>query len=259
MRAPGLAILAGLGLLLLTQRARAATPAPPGGSDADLMTELYPAGEGGEWVGLDAVGDEPPEWAQGAEVSDFTGAGFTGGGFMPISSADPAALDALLYTIRTAEVGPVPDADRYLIGYGFKRFANTSEHPIVTGELQKVRLSDQTCRNAGLNPPCYSSAAGAYQFRVATWQEMRAAGPWGPRLPDFSPASQDEAARRLLSRTGSIERLARGDIEGAILRAGQHWASLPGSTAKQGPKTMGEALAYFQAGLRRGGGGTVVV
>ena len=153
----------------------------------------------------------------------------------------------------------MPDADRYLIGYGFKRFANTSEHPIVTGELQKVRLSDQTCRNAGLNPPCYSSAAGAYQFRVATWQEMRAAGPWGPRLPDFSPASQDEAARRLLSRTGSIERLARGDIEGAILRAGQHWASLPGSTAKQGPKTMGEALAYFQAGLRRGGGGTVVV
>lgn len=263
MRSAGVLILAGIGLLLLSARRASAAPVYEGQAaidqsavDQELSETLYPAAP--EWVGLDATGDGPPEWADEPGATDFTSAAYEGG-FVPISSVDPASLDALLFTIRTAEVGPAPDSDRYFIGYGFRRFAGTSEHPVVTGELQRVKLPDRMCRDAGLNPPCYSTAAGAYQFRVATWQEMRAAGPWGPRLPDFSPASQDEAARRLLMRTGSIERLARGDIEGAILRAGKHWASLPGSTANQRPKTMAQALAFYQAGLRQAGGSGVIV
>lgn len=250
-RAAGLAILAGLALLAYSRSSRAAPASSPAssGADADLMSELYPP-EAPGWTGLDVVGDEPPSWSD-EPTTDFSSYA-SPGGFMPISSVNPASLDALLYTIRTAEVGPVPDADRYFIGYGMRRFSGTAEHPVITGELDRVKLPDAMCRNAGLNPPCYSSAAGAYQFRTGTWNEMRQAGPWGPRLPDFSPASQDEAARRLLSRLGALERLQAGDVEGAITRAGKAWASLPGSTAQQNPKSMAQALAYFQTGLRRG-------
>jgi muramidase (phage lysozyme) len=251
MRGAGLVILAGLSLLLLSRQAQARQGAPV---DADLMAELYPpdpAPVGADWIGLDAVGDEPLSWDDegGAPFDSYT----SPEGFMPIGAADPQQLSALLYTIRTAEVGPVPDADRYFMGYGFKRFEGTADHPVVTGELQRVPLSDTMCRNAGLRPPCFSSAAGAYQFRTATWAEMRKAGPWGPRLPDFSPASQDEAARRLLASTGALARLSAGDIEGAIRLAGRHWASLPGSTAQQNPKSMAQAMAFYAAGLRRGG------
>lgn len=176
-------------------------------------------------------------------------------GFSPIvmqSNATTARINALLYAIRTAEVTNVPDPERYFIGYGYRRFSDYSEHPVRTrrfptgpGELQPVPLSAEMCRNAGLNPPCVSTAAGAYQFTRPTWEGLRAAGRYGPRLPDFSPESQDEAARRLLMEIGAIGPLNAGDIQTAVRIAGARWASLPGSTAKQGGKTMSQVLAYF--------------
>ena len=188
------------------------------------------------------LGPEPePEWPQ---VPIFDDEGYV----MPDDGRD--RLSAFLYMIRTAEHGQWrPDADRYTTFYSGLRFSNLADHPVITGERQGVRLPDRFCRAAGLSPGCVSTAAGAYQIIRPTWNRVRAAGAWGPRLPDFGVDSQDEAARRILMQSGALARLDAGDVEGAIRRAATQWASLPGSTSGQPQKSMAQALAYYQDGL----------
>ena len=162
----------------------------------------------------------------------------------------PDRLSAFLYMIRTAEHGErSDDGARYSTFYGGARFSNLSDHPVNTGERKGVPLPDRFCRAAGLRPGCVSTAAGAYQIIRPTWDSVRRAGAWGPRLPDFGVDSQDEAARRILARSGALARLDAGDVEGAIRAAATQWASLPGSSSGQPQKSMAQALAYYQAGI----------
>lgn len=177
----------------------------------------------------------------------------------PIAMPDPEIpytdddlMSAMLAVIRRAEVGGWDDARRYTTFYGGDQFSNLADHPVATKELRGVRLPDAFCRAAGFAPGCVSTAAGAYQFILPTWQRMRAAGAGGagsPRLPDFSPASQDEAARRLLERIGAAQLLRAGDVEGAIRKAGEQWASLPGSRAGQPQRSMATVTAWFAEAL----------
>jgi muramidase (phage lysozyme) len=169
-------------------------------------------------------------------------------------------LSAFLYMIRSSEhlLGDVKTGNDYRTFFGGARFFDFSDHPVITGELKGVPLKPEWCRAAGYpSGRCVSTAAGAYQFTRPTWDDgkgggLRAAGRWGPRLPDFSPANQDEAARRLLSRLGVPARLATGDLQGAIAAASARWASLPGSTSGQPQKSMAFALAKFNEGLSTG-------
>lgn len=164
----------------------------------------------------------------------------------------PASLPAFLYLIRAAEHSPGAASTGAAYGtfYGGGRFYDFSDHPAATGEASGVPLSPAMCQAAGLSPGCVSTAAGAYQITLPTWREVRRAGSWGPALPDFGEASQDEAARRVMILAGALRLLETGDVQGAILRAGRRWASLPGSTARQNPKSMGTALALYETGLR---------
>jgi lysozyme len=163
-------------------------------------------------------------------------------------------LRAFLFMIRSAEHlrGDALSGAAYQTFYGGARFSNLNDHPVLTGERVGVPLSDSMCRNAGLGPGCVSTAAGAYQIIRPTWSRVRQAGAWGAYLPDFSPASQDEAARRLLIECGALPLIDAGDIVGAVKRAGRLWASLPGSSAKQNPKTIDQALALYSEGLVTG-------
>lgn len=176
--------------------------------------------------------------------------------YMPHFENDPgaASLAALLRLIRIAEHYPATIAagNEYRTFYGNTLFHNFADHPAITGEKRGVRLPDEMCINAGLSPGCVSTAAGAYQITRPTWKDFRRAGGWGPYLSDFSPASQDEAARRILLADGAIMALEGGDVEAAIRIAGKRWASLPGSTAQQRPKSIEWALATFNDGLNRG-------
>jgi muramidase (phage lysozyme) len=138
----------------------------------------------------------------------------------------------------------------YSTFFGGGRFTNFADHPVNTGELKGVPLKPEWCRAAGFpGGKCVSTAAGAYQFTRPTWNELRGAGAWGGRLPDFSPASQDEAARRLLRRIGALPLIERGEIPEAILTAAGRWASLPGSTSGQPQKSMEFALRKFNEGV----------
>lgn len=164
-------------------------------------------------------------------------------------------IAAFLYMIRSAEhrASDVRSGADYGTFFGGGRFTNFADHPVNTGELKGVPLKPEWCRAAGYpSGRCVSTAAGAYQFTRPTWNELRAAGRWGPRLPDFSPRNQDEAAVRLLGRLGVPSLLARGDLEAAILAAAPRWASLPGSTSGQPQKSMAFAIAKFNEGATQG-------
>lgn len=140
----------------------------------------------------------------------------------------------------------------YVTTYGNGVFRTFDDHPVITGEMIRVRLPDHYCRNAGLAPPCYSTAAGAYQINLPTWTDFRKAGSWGPYLDDFSPASQDEAARRILAHEGVIAMLDNNDIVGAISRASVRWASLPKSTSGQPKRTFAEVTKWYNDNLTAG-------
>lgn len=167
----------------------------------------------------------------------------------PIESS-ALSLPAFLFMIRRAEHSR-SDAESgraYKVFYGGKTFDGIDDHPTRTGERMGVPLDARVCRAAGLRAGCVSTAAGAYQITAPTWDEFRAAGSWGPRLPDFSEASQDEAARRILQRIGALDALNAGDFEGAVMLAGSRWASLPGSTAQQNPKTIEVVAGFYDRG-----------
>lgn len=170
-----------------------------------------------------------------------------------VQTNDP--VGAFLYMIRSTEhrASDVASGADYGTFFGGGRFTNFADHPVITGELRGVPLKPEWCRAAGYpSGRCVSTAAGAYQFTRPTWEQFRARGAWGPRLPDFSPASQDEAARRILGTLGVPAMLAQGDLQRAIAAAAPRWASLPGSTSGQPQKSMAFAIAKFNEGATKG-------
>jgi hypothetical protein len=68
-----------------------------------------------------------------------------------------------------------------------------------------------------------SSAAGRYQFNVATWTDFGRG--------DFSSRSQDIAAVRLMIHLGMVDELLNGNVRQAIYNGSARWASFPTSEA----------------------------
>lgn len=151
---------------------------------------------------------------------------------------------AFLYTIRRAEhaAGDVASGEDYRTFYGGSRFSDLSDHPVHTGEKQGVPLSPEMCRRAGYGPGCVSTAAGAYQMRVSTWDSLRSKMPY---LTDFSPQSQDESAIRLLDEIGALRYIRAGEFHYAVSLASKRWASLPGSPYGQATRSDDEVFSYY--------------
>jgi muramidase (phage lysozyme) len=114
---------------------------------------------------------------------------------------------AFLQLVRTGEGTTGGNGYRTLFGGGL--FTSFADHPRRT-----ISLSGYT-----------STAAGAYQFLMGTWDEMAAKYD----LPDFSPASQDVAAVGLIKRRGALADVLAGRFRAAIDKCNREWASLPGS------------------------------
>lgn len=151
-------------------------------------------------------------------------------------------LSAFLKMIRWAE-GTSAD-DGYRICYGYSHTINSfADHPAITGEWNGKVLTNTQCKNAGLSNGCKSTAAGAYQITKTTWKALRAKL---IDLPDFSPASQDKAATALIEGRGALNDVLNGNIQTAITKCKNEWASLPGNTYGQGGKSMSGLLAYYQ-------------
>lgn len=134
-------------------------------------------------------------------------------------------LRAFLAAIRYAE-GTAGERG-YRMLFGGALFDSFADHP-----RRVVRLSGYV-----------TTAAGAYQILESTWDDIRAG------LPDFSPASQDEAAARLIRRRGALSDVYAGRFEAAIRKCAKEWASLPGSPYGQPVRTFDQVrAAYLGAG-----------
>lgn len=233
--------------LLWPRRSNAATN--PSGevvswSDPDAWWPA-PVAEDQSWIGAGSDGF----WGAFDDYSGgYMGSG-NGDGLAPLSTPD--YVGAFLYMIQAAETSPslVASGDAYHTLYGGNMFGSLADHPANLG-WRGVTLPDSMCAAAGYGPGCVSTAAGAYQIIKPTWNRVRRkAAIWGDYLPDFSPASQDEAARRLLIECGALPLIQRGDFDGALRKASSLWASLPGSTARQSPKTRNQVFAYYSSAL----------
>lgn len=237
MRTPiALIGVAALALLLLRSSRGGSVDPSTGLDEIDMGAAIDPSNDVAEWY------DWQPSYDDDLPAVE------------DIMTADPESnLRAFLYMLQRAEHRRT-DADSglaYRTFYGGARFSDLSDHPVLTGELRGVPLPPAMCKAAGYaSGKCVSTAAGAYQFTVPTWQEMRNIA---PRLTDFSPESQDEAARRLLYKIGALQPILQGDITRGIALAATRWASLPGSTAKQGPKPLDTVLALFNEGMSEQG------
>lgn len=117
----------------------------------------------------------------------------------------------------------------YRTMFGGDLFDSFDDHPRV-----KVR------RKSG-RKYITSTAAGAYQFLESTWDDCRLA----LGLKDFSPASQDAAARYLIYRRGALGDLIAGRFKTAVEKCNREWASLPGSPYGQPVVSTDKVLALY--------------
>lgn len=221
-------------------------------------------GVGDGWGDVESAPDDPYDWGP---IDWGVGDGWDDPAFpmpdyplFPIPDAiyweDPmrttsSKMRALLYMIRRSEhsaADVAADLD-WTTFYGGSRFSSLADHPVLTGEKRGVPLPPEYCRAAGFSPGCVSTAAGAFQFIVPTWNRLRALS---PRLPDFSPDSQTAAAIRLIKEKGADRLVEAGDLEGAIYRLSGVWASLPHSRSNQPHRTLDEVVAFYDEGLTLG-------
>lgn len=137
-------------------------------------------------------------------------------------------VQAMLRVIRTGEGTADAGGYRRLVGGG--EFASFADHPrtVKSGTF----ANGKTWR---------SSAAGAYQFIVSTWDETaRLMG-----LTDFSPGSQDLAALGRIAARGALDDVMSGRFDVAIGKLAREWASLPGSPYGQPTISMQRARNVF--------------
>jgi muramidase (phage lysozyme) len=109
-----------------------------------------------------------------------------------------------------------------------------SDHPFAHGGSVQFKL----------NPPEYSTAAGRYQVLAHYFEVYKAQ----LKLPDFSPASQDQVALQQISERNSLHLIEQGKIAEAITACSSIWASFPGNNYGQGGgHTLDSLVAKYQS------------
>lgn len=109
---------------------------------------------------------------------------------------------------------------------GPHRFDDYTTHPF-SHDRQPINVRKEPW-------PLWSSASGRYQFIFPTWKRLDEQ----LHLNSFMALEQDMAAMELLRQCGAIKQLRGGLMEAAVLCAGHIWASMPGSNAGQGGRSM---------------------
>lgn len=136
-------------------------------------------------------------------------------------------LDLIAHTEGT-------EGNGYRTAFGGGRLSSLSDHPRYSKTFKQ--------KNGKTNK---TSAAGRYQFLRGTWDGL--ARQYG--LKDFGPQSQDIAAVALLAQNGALGRILKGDMQGAVRKAGPTWASLPTAPASYSQPTKSwQAVNRFLGG-----------
>lgn len=112
-------------------------------------------------------------------------------------------------------------------------FTDYSTHPFAGGRPGKI------FNKAGQR----STASGRYQHLVKDWEHYRTQ----LKLPDFSPASQDRWAIQLIKERKAVSDIENGNIESAIKKICNIWASLPGAGYGQHEFSMAKVIQIYQS------------
>lgn len=132
-------------------------------------------------------------------------------------------VQAMLRVIRRGE-GTADDLG-YRRMFGGKLFDSYADHPRIV-----VKASGYT-----------SSAAGAYQFIISSWDETKRI----MKLADFTPRSQDLAALGRIVARGALADVKEGRFDMAVKKIAREWASLPGSPYGQPTISLDTARQVF--------------
>lgn len=147
--------------------------------------------------------------------------------------------NAFLAVIRATE-GTDQYENPYAVIFGGRELepADYSDHPGNLG------FNDWTHFNSK-GKDTYSTAAGAYQFLLGTWNRLKTK----LGLPDFSPTSQDLAALELIRERGALSDIDNGDVLSGTKKVATIWASLPGAPYGQPTKSEDFVLNTFNNAL----------
>ena len=110
-------------------------------------------------------------------------------------------------------------------------FTNYAMHPFELGGGITVRE----------HPLLISSAAGRYQLLARYWRVYKVQ----LSLPDFSPQSQDAVALQQIKERGGLLLLDAGNVESAIEKCSNIWASFPNSPYGQPTRSMNDLLSKY--------------
>lgn len=105
-----------------------------------------------------------------------------------------------------------------------------SQHPFANGRPPKF-----------IRTGLWSSACGRYQFMRRDWLYYRNL----LRLSDFGPESQDKWALQLIAERGAIQLIESGDIEQAMYRCKNIWASFPGAGYGQHENKIQDLVSIY--------------
>ncbi|MGZ3459080.1 MAG: glycoside hydrolase family 24 protein [Archangium sp.] len=162
------------------------------------------------------------------QATEGAAAGASGAAKTGLGTADctieSVNVRAFLRLLRFAEHKKDDDSVYYTM-FGGSTFTDTSKHPNKPNKRWgKV-----------------STAAGAYQILVGTWNEAKKEG----IVSDFSPAAQDKIAFWKLKTRGALKYVCSGNIEKAIPKLRTEWTSLPG--AAESDFSMNAARAKYDS------------
>lgn len=143
-------------------------------------------------------------------------------------------IQAFLKMIRWAE--GTAGVNGYKTMFSGVLFHDFSDHP---RQFFKFKQTDGKMNR--------TSAAGAYQFLISTWDRLKSR----LSLPDFSPENQDKAAIQLIKEKNALDDVINGRIDEAIKKCSPVWASLAYSKAPQPKKKIADLLGVYQ---KNGGG-----
>src|SRR5215469_3136234 len=117
---------------------------------------------------------------------------------------------------------------------GHHEFNDYSNHPFAGGRPAIV------VRNGP--PQLTSTASGRYQllarFYVVYKNQLH--------LPDFGPVSQDKIALQQIHERQASQDILAGNIQSAITKCSNIWASFPGNDFGQGGKSMQALVDHYQ-------------
>jgi len=166
---------------------------------------MRPAEEGGTSV-FDSLDNTISSFTEDFTLSSLTDQFVT----IDQTTAFDSNVAAFLHLIRFGESS---NSDRaYSMLYGGGQFSDFSQHPGIFFPLPNGKQT---------------SAAGAYQIVLTTWNNLRRQYD----LPDFSPTTQDFAAVCLIKGRGAISDVEAGRFDIAIRKCRKEWTSLPGAAA----------------------------